>query len=263
VGRWLARASGRRRRQGARAPRALPVPADIFKSYRAIEQRVSSGELKANLPFPDKGSDEEKAAWRKDAGIPDKPEAYDLKFEDGFVVGEDDKPMVENFLKHAHERNMAPNAVKDAVRWYFDDLDKRAAEREQADEQLRQSTEDTLRAEWGNEYRKNITLVKSLMDTAPAEVRDRVMSARLSDGTPLLSDPNAVKWLNSLAREVNPAASVMPGSDTGNLASSIDDEIKVIEKYMRTNRAEYNKDPQKQQRLRDLYDARSKVKAKA
>jgi hypothetical protein len=55
----------------------------------------------------------------------------------------------------------------------------------------------------------------------------------------------------------------MPGSDTGNLASSIDDEIKVIEKYMRTNRAEYNKDPQKQQRLRDLYGARSKVKAKA
>jgi hypothetical protein len=98
---------------------------------------------------------------------------------------------------------MAPNAVKDAVRWYFDDRQARrgarAGRRATAPE-----TEDTLRAEWGNEYRKNVNLVKSLMDTAPAEVRDRVMSARLSDGTPLLSDPHAVKWLNSLAREVNP-----------------------------------------------------------
>jgi hypothetical protein len=49
------------------------TPTDIFKSYRALEQRVSSGELKANLPFPDKGTDEEKAAWRKDAGIPTSP----------------------------------------------------------------------------------------------------------------------------------------------------------------------------------------------
>jgi hypothetical protein len=65
---------------------------------------VSSGELKANVPFPEKGTDEEKAAWRKDAGIPDKPEAYDLKFEDGFVVGEDDKPMVDELPQAAHER---------------------------------------------------------------------------------------------------------------------------------------------------------------
>jgi hypothetical protein len=50
-------------------------------------------------------------------------------------------------------------------------------ERQQADEQLRQSTEDALRAEWGNDYRKNVNLVKSLIDTAPG-IREKRHVAR-------------------------------------------------------------------------------------
>jgi hypothetical protein len=237
------------------------TPAAIFTSYRALEQKLSSGELRANVPFPEKGTDDEKAAWRKDAGLPDKPEAYDLKFDDGFVIGEDDKGLVDGFLKAAHEKNLPPAAVKASVRWYFDTVEKRAQDRQQQDAAFRQESEDSLRAEWGGDYRKNVNLVKSLLDTAPEEIRDQIMFARLEDGKPLTSHPKALQWLVGLARTVNPVTTVVPGADAATIANSIDDEIKKIETTMRKDRKAYNNDDKMQERYRELLGAREQLKA--
>src|SRR3546814_8159770 len=80
------------------------------KSQRALEQKLSSGEFKKAIG-PD-ATPEQIAEWRKEQGIPEKPEDYDLKFDNGLVIGEADKPLVAEFLKASHATNVTPAQAK-------------------------------------------------------------------------------------------------------------------------------------------------------
>jgi predicted secreted protein len=70
-----------------------------------------------------------------------------------------------------------------------------------------------------------------------------------------------VKWLAQVAREVNPAASLIP-QGSSDAVGTIKDEIAAIEKYMRTDRAGYFKDTDKQERYRQLLTAQEKYAAR-
>lgn len=232
-------------------------PDDIWRSYRAIEQRLSSGELKSTTKYPDKGTPEQQAAWRAENGIPESPDKYQINLGEGVVIGELDKPIIDDFLSSVHGKNMPPDMANAAVGWYFDFAEKQAEAIKASDDEHKQKYEDTMRAEWGGEYRTNTNNVIALLDMAPEGVKDRFQNGRLSDGTPIGSDPDTMRWLASLAREINPITTVTPGAGA-NIVSAIADEIEQIETFMRTNRSEYNKDEKKQARLRELYEARER-----
>jgi hypothetical protein len=239
-------------------------PKAMFESYTALRAKMSSGELKEAKPFPDKGTPEEQNAWRKEQGLPEKPEGYyeHLKFDDGLVIGEADKPAVDSFLKSAHASNMPTAAAKAAVAWYFEQQDVAAEARAEADKKVAQETVDKLRTEWGGDYRTNMNGIKALLSTAPAGVADKVMNTRMSDGTPLMSDPDFLRFLTSQYRQINPVSTVVPAGDEAAMAKSIDDEIGQIQKTMRENRPAYNKDPKMQARYRELLSARERMQGK-
>lgn len=234
-------------------------PSAVFNSFLALRQKVDSGELRAVTQFPDKGTPEEQQAWRKANGIPEKPEEYSVHFGDGLVIGDADKPAVDDFLKAAHSRNMQPEQVKETLRWYFDFREKELDDLEKRDAEFLTQSEDALRAEWGPEYRTNVNMIRGLVDTIPQSIRDLFVGARLADGNALLNHPDMARWLVHTARTVNPVATVVPGAGA-NMASAIEDEITAIEKTMRTDRKAYNADLKMQQRLRELYDARDRAK---
>lgn len=235
-------------------------PNALLDSYLAIRQRMDSGELKANIPFPDKGTPEEQVAWRKAQGIPEKPEDYKLKFADGLVIGEGDRPIVEDFLKAAHGVNASPEQVSGMLKWYYGLQETNVRNQEEADANYLRDSEDSLRAEWGGEYRTNINLIKGLISTLPATVRDLFANARLGDGKALLNNPDMARWLVSTARTLNPTATIVPG-EGASFSGAIDDEIKSIENTMRTDRKRYNADEKMQARYRDLLDARERASA--
>ena len=234
-------------------------PADILKSYRALEQKVSSGEIKAVTPFPDKGTAAEQKAWRTEQGLPETPDKYDLKLDNGLVIGDADKPIIDEFLKDAHGRNMPPGMVKSTVEWYFKNQEALRIAQEKADIELGAKTQDELRGDWGNDYRRNINQIKALLGTAPEGVSELIEGARLADGSPLANHPGALRFLASLAHQINPVATVVPNA-SGNVASAIDDEIKSIETTMREKPAAYRKDKGMQDRYKELLGARSRVK---
>jgi hypothetical protein len=236
-------------------------PRDTYKSYRELEQRVSSGELKLAKPFPEKGTPEEQTAWRKENGIPEAPDKYDLNME-GVVIGDEDKPIIEGFLKYAHKANYTPQQVHAGLDWYYDHVEKQAEARAESDKQVMVASQDALRAEWGNEYRPNINRIHALLDTAPPGVKDKLLSGRMANGVPVGSDPDILRFLASVSREINPVTTVVPGAGA-NIASAIEDEISQIEKLMKENRAAYNQDEKKQARLRELYAARDRAKSRA
>jgi hypothetical protein len=238
-------------------------PKAMFESYQALRSKMSSGELRDVKPFPAKGTPEEQAAWRTENGLPAKPEEYDLKFDDGLVIGEQDKPYVDNFLKIAHAANLTPAQVKEAVRFHYDNLEAQAEQRATEDASIAQKTVDALRAEWGGEYRTNMNGMHALLDTAPAGVKEKIMNSRTADGTPVMSDPDTLRFLVSLYRQINPVSTVVPAGDEASMAKSIGDELKSIREVMRTDRKKYNADEKMQKRYRELVEAEERLKKKA
>lgn len=234
-------------------------PNAILDSYIALRQKVDSGELKQNVPFPAAGTPEQQAAWRKDHGVPAKAEEYTLAFKDGLVFGEVDKPFVDDFLKVAHESNASPEQVGKILAWYQESQERVIEAQETRDAAFLQESEDQLRAEWGPEFRTNVNAIRGLVDTIPEEVRELFVNARLQDGNALMNHPQMARWLVATARTVNPVATVVPGAGA-NVASAIEDEIASIEKVMQTDRKSYNKNEKMQARLRELYSARERAR---
>src|SRR3546814_9381170 len=69
-------------------------------------------------------------------------------------------------------------------------------------------------------------MVSALLSTVPQAARDLFTNARLGDGTPLFSHPDMLRYFAGLARETNPAASVVPNSNQP--AQAIDAEIDTL-----------------------------------
>ncbi|NWG25369.1 MAG: hypothetical protein HXY30_13325 [Pseudorhodoplanes sp.] len=237
--------------------------AAYHRSYRALEARLSSGEFRRALP--ENASAEELAAWRKDNGIPDKPEGYleKLTLPDGLVLGEADKPVAESFARRALEKNWTPQQFNDAVGWYYENLEAQQAAQAEADAAFKQTSDDALRAEWqGADYRANLNAIQNLFAGWPKGLAEQLLTARTADGHILGNMPDFVKQMAALARELNPAAALVPagGADPG---KSLSDEIASIEKTMREKPDEYWNSTTMQTRYRELLEAQEKMQARA
>lgn len=233
-------------------------PKAALDALFAAQNKISSGELKSALK-PD-ATPEERAAWREDNGIPATPKDYDLTLPNGIVVGEADRPFIDSFLEKAHAANMHPTQVKEALGWYYDQQEQTQAAMIARDEESRMKAEDELRAEFGPEYRRNVAMVKQLLDSAPEGVRDRLLDGRMSDGTPIGNDPAVIRWLVGLSRELNPVGTVVPGSGT-NAVQAVETELAGLRKMMGDHKSDYWRGPMAathQERYRKLTSALSK-----
>lgn len=240
-------------------------PADVWRKARALEQRLSSGELKAVTPFPDKGTPEQQAAWRTENGIPESPDKYQVNLGEGVVIGEQDKPIIDDFLKSAHASNTPPNVVNATLKWYYDFAEKQREARYEQDQQAKAKFEDTMRPEWGGEYRPNLNSVHALLDMAPEGVKDKFLNGRLADGTPIGSDPDTLRWLANLSRQINPITTIIPGSGA-NISQAIEDELSKFNGMMADRGSEYWKGPnaeKNQARYRELLSAKERQKGRA
>lgn len=233
-------------------------PGAMFKSYNELRTKLSKGELKGNVPFPDKGTPEEQAAWRKEMGVPEKPEAYDLTLANGVVIGEEDKPLVDEFLKFAHANHTAPAAVKKTLEWFLGDYREGMEEKAAAAKaQRKQAAEDVLRKDWGADYRPNMNAIDNLLAaniSSNPELAQRIKNS-------IEIEPEFAKLWANIARQINPV-STLTGIDNTRMEQSINDEIGKIETTMRTNRQAYNRDEKMQERYRELLDARERLKGR-
>lgn len=232
-------------------------PKAMADALVAAQARISSGELKPVLSKDAKP--EEVAAWRKENGIPETPEKYDLKFDSGLVIGDDDKPIIDGYLKAAHDRNMTPDQVKAGIEWYYDEVKRQADVQNEKDETDRQAALDALNAEWGGNFRRNHNMVNGLLDRFPEKVRDLFKGGRLADGTAIMNNPDVIRSLAGIALEINPAGQIVP-TGSGDPMKSVEGRIEEIEATMRKDRNAYNKNEKLQAEYRELLGAREKLK---
>ena len=259
---WRTRLSGGNADELKRLER-FQGPENIYHSYRELEKRMSAGELRTVLPK--NASAEEAARWRQENGIPAKPEEYKITMPAGREPPKEDDVFLKSFLKSAHEANYTQPQVDQAIAAFYAEVDRQTTSISEAERAAEQATEDKLRQEWGADYRTNKAMAEALLTRAPAGFRDRFMNGYLADHTPIKASPEAWKWLVQMEREINPAATVVPGAG-GDVGKTIAAELIDLKKLMADGNSKYWKGPEAEQlqaRYRQLLEADAKLKAKA
>jgi hypothetical protein len=178
------------------------------------------------------------------------------------VVGENDKPIVDNFLKSAHDLNMPPEYVSRTLDFYFKQQEAQLQQLHVNDEAGKEKSIEQLRQDWGSEYKLNLGIIDGLLNQAPSGVKDALLGGRLADGTPLGNNPDVLRWLASVGREMNPTATVT-GSTGVAAAAAIQAEKAKLEGMMGDYNSAYHKGSEAknlQARYRELVDVEAKMR---
>ena len=216
-------------------------PTAIWTKTRALEQKLSSGEYRQTTPFPEAGTEQEQAEWRRQNGIPEGPDKYQLSRQ----VEEEQMAEIEPFLEYAYNKNLPADVADAVVNYFYENAERGEEAISVADEADAETTEDFLRAEWGDDFRRNQNKVRGVLDMVP-DGPDSLLEARLPDGSKLANSPAFQQFLLMAADAINPTMVVPPGG--GDVMSSIMDEIDEIKSIMSSK--EYT--PQKRARYREL-----------
>jgi hypothetical protein len=242
-------------------------PVAIAEALINAQDRIAKG-IKPGLPAD--ATPEQVAEYRAAAGVPEKPEDYKLELGEGRVIGEDDKPLVDQFLKDMHAVNAPPALVNAFLKSYYDQQDAALEAREDKDVEQATATKQALREEYGPEVKAHMQAIVGMLASAPEGVADTLKAARGPDGTLLLNDPNTVRWLVHTAKALNPAATVAPGT-SANASQTVTDELNTLRAEMRDEKSDYHtapkitrngiKDTAKAHRYRELLEAQERLEA--
>lgn len=222
---------------------------NMLSRYGTLEEALKGGveaqkqlrAKKAVTPITKDSTPEEVKAYREAYGIPEKADGYEINLPDGVIVGEVDKPLVDAFLEVAHEHNIPPSAANAIIAKQLELQNKMIEEQEATDEADREAALGELQSPdtgWGSETKLNKNMINAMLDQAPEGVKDLVVNARLADGTLLANHAPTLKWLASVARELNPTATLTPGN-TDNTVTSIQSRLTTLEKMMGDSKSDY------------------------
>jgi len=236
-------------------------PVDVWKSMREGQNKISQHKPALARPGED-STPEDVAAYRAANDVPEKFEDYNLDFGDGTVLGDDIKEQLNGFFEHAHDRHLSNDMVKDTVQWYMKDVEVQKEAIGLANDEARINGIADLKSEWGGEYQGNINAMSSLFVNAPEGVQNALLHAQDSNGLKFANNPDNIRWLVGLAKELNPTATLVPpGPDQ---AASIDTEIEKIQGWMssadKSEKAKYWGDQSVQDRLMKLLSAKESMK---
>lgn len=236
---WRTQMAGDAKDAGERLKR-FESPAALAKSYMALEQRLRSGEYKRAAPPPDPTTDEAGyTKWREEQGLPVKAEEYNI-VPDGVKIDDLDPAGKESLAKFQgafHKINLSQDQAKGVTGAVYEMALEQMAQQAQGDARDMNSTEDTLRADWGNEFRNNVVMNKAHINKAfGEEIGEVFFDARLPNGQRLGNIPAISKAINDWARAEGGDVLVDAG---GGGATSIDTRIAEIEKMMTTDMNKY------------------------
>ena len=177
----------------------------------------------------------------------------------------EDDAFLNAFLSQAHASNYTQEMVDATIKVFYSEVDRQERAMGEIEKKVTEEAEEKLRTEWGPDYKPNKAMAEALLARAPAGFRDRFMNGYLADHTPIKASVEAWKWLVQMEREINPAATVVPGAG-GDLGKTIDAEIAELKKEMGNPNSSYWKGPdaeKKQARYRELVSAQQKLKERA
>ncbi len=230
-------------------------PTAALESFVQLQKKINAGELRPVLGKD--ASPEAMQEYRKANGIPEAADKYELKLREGLIVGDADKPFVQSFLAKVHGKNVSNEQASAFVEAYYDIITEQQKTAAETRAKTEQAVTAALGAKWGADFKPNMNRIASMLD---ARVDDPKLR-ELVDGALKTNQPFA-ELLEGLAREINPASTILPEGVNADVGG-IETEIKKIEDIIRNKRDDYNRDEAMQERYRKLLSAREQMQQKA
>ena len=225
----------------------------VLKAGFEAQDRIRKGELSSGLP--ENPTDEQLAAWREANGVPEAPDKYEFKLDEGLVMGEADQRIAEGVREVAHQLNIPSESLNALNNAMLKGREAEAQAKSNQDGIDKQTCDRQLQDAWGSEFQTNVNLALNQVSQLPESVRESFINARMADGKGLMNSPEIMNWLVDIERKVNPAGTVVPNAD--NPVQAIEQEIKTLEDRMGTE--EWYKDTAAQKRYQDLITAKERI----
>lgn len=234
-------------------------PEAIWGMYREMERMISEGNF-VKVPKED-ANEEEIQRYRDALRIPKEADGYieNLNLPEGMVLGDDDKAVASDFASAMHEANVPQAAYDKAMQWYYGQQEKAAEMQDEYDEKNRAESLQALRDELGPKLKGAVNSIGTLKPLARNDILDKMMTARLDDGTVLGDNADAILFLAGLAREINPAATVFGDSEAS--GKNIDEQLEELQGLRGTDKRKYYSN-EIQERERELLAARDKIRSR-
>ncbi len=209
------------------------TPADLGKSLIEKEALIRASTMLK--PLAEDHNDDDLKAYREQQGVPAEFEGYYENLPKGLVIGEDDKAIVDMFVKEMHEENVSPAAVHRLIATYNKWEESLTGEMDTLDKSQKAETEDLLREQWGSDYRANETLAAHFIQGLPKEKQAELMGARMSDNRTLANDPEIAQWMAKMSRELYGTEVFVPSGGNSALQNR-DSREKELEIWMHTDK---------------------------
>ena len=229
---------------------------DLGKRFKDLRAKTSKASLEDD-PAPPKDKADDLKAWRERHGIPLEPTGYKVADEIKGKLTDADKPIVDGFLGYMHERNASQAEIDRALGFYTGLEEATRADQAEADRQGAKSIEETLRSQWGGDYRANWELARR----AAKEFAPGVdwFEARLPDGRLLGSVLEVADAFLSVG--IDRFGEGAYESTSGGKA--IEEELATLKKKMSTDIKAWRRDTAGQKRYAELQEIIEKRKARA
>lgn len=234
-------------------------PVEVTRSWMSLEQKLSEGAAKPSGP-PKDATAEQLATWRKDNGVPEKPENYSLELPGGIKFDEDDKPLLDKFLASAHAKGFNQQQVTDGLMQFHDLKQTQDAQLSEFDNTQKTKSEDTLRAAFGGDYHRNVAIANNYVATMPEDLVKDFMTGRLGNGVRIGADPRMIQWLVQQGLEY---PSLAPVGGEGQGGKSIEGRLAEIRQIARDTPDKYDADKALQKEQQDLIERQSRQRSRA
>ncbi len=226
--------------KAARLLERYTSPDAVGKALMSAQQRIRSGEVKLR-PGPE-ATDEQRAEWRLEHGIPETAQDYDVpilldgKYED---LDEFGKASIDAFRGTFHELDMPPEHAGKIMSVANEVALQQMERQAETDAARQEETEDTLRMDWGADYRKNIQLNAQFMQDRLGDSWQSFVTARTPEGLRLADDPKFNKFINQMAR--SEGGTVLQTGETA-AGHNVQARIEEIRKIMSTDYSKYKRE---------------------
>jgi hypothetical protein len=218
--------------------------------FRSMDDMLGLVGKKAGPTYPKEGASfEDIAAYRREAGVPESPEAYALKpdkLPEGLEWSDDDaKAYSEIFHKH----HVPAAAAQELVNRHLESIANMANEGKgrimERIGKFAEASEATFQKEWGDEYDSRLEANRAFVTTrfSPEELADPVLQAALSH-------PAIVRMVDTARRELRGMAN-LPGMGQEMSNGSHSPRQQAVE-IMKAN-PDWQRQPELVRRVNDLY----------
>lgn len=222
-----------------------------------LEAQATLSQRDAHKPLAADAKPEEVKAWREAHGIPAEPKGYWEKLPQGLVIGKEDQPVFDAYGAIAHKHNVSPAVMHDFAKAYYDGMQAMQAEEATVDRADSLKATEQLRTLWGPDYGPNMSMLNNFLEGMPADVKDLFRDGTLADGTRFMNNPALVQFFTQVARQLNPAAHLIPPGGGGSM-ETLETELGKLKGWMADRNSEYWKGPnaeRNQKRYRELLTA--------